>query len=169
MSPSLPVACPSIGTAPHDPEQRQWRRATGAAGGAMTVERHRKPVWVARRTPEMIAARQGHDAELADPTSAQDQQPGDAKNAARAIRPDVFVAVGICTHLGSSPGDALEVGNDPSLRANGPGGFLRPCHGPTFDGAGRVFKNRPAPTTLEIPPHRDAGDTRILIGNDTAT
>lgn len=136
-------------------------------GGAKTVEWRGKPVWVVRRTPEMLAALQGHDAELADPGSAQAQQPGYAQNPARAIRPEVFVAIGICTHLGCSPTAVPKGTANPSLPADWPGGFFCPCHGSTFDGAGRVYKNKPAPTNLEIPPHRYASDTRILIGDDT--
>jgi ubiquinol-cytochrome c reductase iron-sulfur subunit len=138
-------------------------------GGIKTVEWRGKPVWVVRRTPEMMAALQGHDAELVDPMSATDQQPAYARNAARAIRADVFVAIGICTHLGCSPTAAPQGSQNPSLPADWPGGFFCPCHGSTFDGAGRVYKNKPAPTNLEIPPHRYAGATRILIGNDAAT
>jgi ubiquinol-cytochrome c reductase iron-sulfur subunit len=137
-------------------------------GGAKTVEWRGKPVWVVRRTPEMVAALQGHDEQLVDPQSVQAQQPDYARNPARAIRPDVFVAIGICTHLGCSPTNAPQGGNNPSLPADWPGGFFCPCHGSTFDGAGRVFRNKPAPTNLEIPPHRYAGDTRILIGDDAA-
>ena len=136
-------------------------------GGAKTAEWRGKPVWVVRRTPEMLAALQGHDAELADPGSAQTQQPGYAKNPVRAIRPEVFVAIGICTHLGCSPTAVPKGTANPSLPADWPGGFFCPCHGSTFDGAGRVYKNKPAPTNLEIPPHRYASDTRILIGDDT--
>jgi ubiquinol-cytochrome c reductase iron-sulfur subunit len=137
-------------------------------GGVKTVEWRGKPIWVVRRTPEMLAALQGHDAELVDPMSVKEQQPAYAKNAARAIKPEVFVAIGICTHLGCSPSDAPKGAGNPSLPADWPGGFFCPCHGSTFDGAGRVFKNKPAPTNLEIPPHRYAGDTRILIGDDAA-
>ena len=137
-------------------------------GGAKTVEWRGKPVWVVRRTPEMLAALQGRDSELVDPQSAQDQQPAYTKNPARAIKPEVFVAIGICTHLGCSP-NAVPAGTaNPSLPADWPGGFFCPCHGSTFDGAGRVFKNKPAPTNLEIPPHRYASDTRVLIGEDAA-
>jgi ubiquinol-cytochrome c reductase iron-sulfur subunit len=135
-------------------------------GGSKTVEWRGKPVWIVRRTPEMLAALQGHDAELADPLSVKEQQPAYAKNVARAIKPDIFVAIGICTHLGCSPSNAPKEGGNPSLPADWPGGFFCPCHGSTFDGAGRVFKNKPAPTNLEIPPHRYAGDTRILIGDE---
>jgi ubiquinol-cytochrome c reductase iron-sulfur subunit len=137
-----------------------------APGGSKTVEWRGKPVWVVRRTPEMLAALQGHDDDLADPMSAVAQQPAHAKNATRAIVPEVFVAIGICTHLGCSPSDAPRGSSNPSLPADWPGGFFCRCHGSTFDGAGRVFKNKPAATNLEIPPHRYAGDTRILIGED---
>ena len=139
-----------------------------APGETRTVEWRGKPVWIVRRTPQMLQALQGHDADLADPASAKDQQPPYARNAHRSIQPEVFVAIGICTHLGCSPSNAPQGGNSPSLPADWPGGFFCPCHGSTFDGAGRVFKNKPAPTNLEIPPHRYAGDTRILIGGDAA-
>ncbi|MFM9917312.1 MAG: ubiquinol-cytochrome c reductase iron-sulfur subunit [Rhizobacter sp.] len=137
-------------------------------GDMKTVEWRGKPVWVVRRTPEMLAALQGHDAQLVDPQSLREQQPSQAQNAARSIRPEIFVAVGICTHLGCSPNSAPKGGNNPSLPSDWPGGFFCPCHGSTFDGAGRVYKNKPAPTNLEIPAHRYASDTRILIGDDAA-
>ncbi len=135
-------------------------------GGIKTVEWRGKPVWVVHRTAEMLASLQGHDAELVDPQSARDQQPGYARNTARAIRPEVFVAVGICTHLGCSPSRAPRGDGNPSLPADWPGGFFCPCHGSTFDGAGRVFKNKPAPTNLEVPPHRYTSDTLILVGEE---
>jgi ubiquinol-cytochrome c reductase iron-sulfur subunit len=135
-------------------------------GGIKTVEWRGKPIWIVRRTPEMLAALQGHDAQLVDPKSTRDQQPIYAKNAARAIKPDVFVAIGICTHLGCVPNRALAGSANPSLPADWPGGYFCPCHGSTFDGAGRVFENKPAPTNLVIPPYRYASDTRIHIGED---
>ena len=135
-------------------------------GGSRTVEWRGKPVWVVRRTPEMLAALQGHDAELVDPGSTRQQQPEYAQNSARALRPEIFVAVGICTHLGCSPNAVAPGSANPSLPADWPGGFFCPCHGSTFDGAGRVFKNKPAPTNLEIPPYQFASDTRLLIGAD---
>ena len=153
-------------------------RAQGAAvevdigdippGGMKTVEWRGKPVWVVRRTAEMMAALAGQEAELADPQSARDQQPDYARNPARAIKPEVFVAVGICTHLGCSPSVVGEGSSNPSVGANWRGGFFCPCHGSTFDGAGRVFKNKPAPTNLEVPPHRYLTDARLLIGDDAA-
>ncbi|MBC7733932.1 MAG: ubiquinol-cytochrome c reductase iron-sulfur subunit [Bacteriovorax sp.] len=137
-------------------------------GGSKTVEWRGKPVWVIRRTPEMLSALQGHDAELVDPQSNRDQQPDYARNAARAIKPELFVAVGVCTHLGCSPTKAPAGVANPSLPADWPGGFFCPCHGSTFDGAGRVFKNKPAPTNLEIPPYHYAGVSSIVVGTDAA-
>lgn len=139
-----------------------------APGEMRTVEWRGKPVWVVRRTPQMLAALQGRDERLADPQSLRSDQPDDAANAGRSTRPEVFVAVGICTHLGCSP-TAVPAGSaNPSVGEDWQGGFFCPCHGSTFDGAGRVFKNKPAPTNLEIPPHRYLSDTRLLIGDDNA-
>lgn len=187
MNPTLPLACPgaraSVDATPHDPDKRQWLIATGAAGGvaalatavpfvptfapserakaaggpvevdlsdmatggSKTVEWRGKPVWVVKRTPAMLAALQGHDAQLVDPQSQKDQQAAYARNEARAV------------------GAA-----NPSLPDDWPGGVFCPCHGSTFGGAGRVFKNKPAPANLEIPPYRYASDSRILIGEDAA-
>lgn len=137
-----------------------------APGDSKVVEWRGKPVWVVRRTPDMIASLKGHDDQLADPLSAKPQQPDYATNAARSIRPDLFLAVGICTHLGCSPSAIPKGSNLPSVDAHWPGGYFCPCHGSTFDGAGRVYKNKPAPTNLEIPPHRYLSETRLLIGDD---
>jgi len=137
-------------------------------GGSKTVEWRGKPVWVIWRTPEMQAALLGHDADLVDPQSERDQQPDYARNTARAIKPELFVAVGICTHLGCSPNKVPAGAANPSLLADWPGGFFCACHGSTFDGAGRVFKNKPAPTNLEIPPYRFTSDSRIVVGTDTS-
>jgi len=136
-----------------------------APGESRTVEWRGKPVWVVRRTAQMLAALEGHDAELVDPASLRDQQPADVRNPARALRPDIFVAVGICTHLGCSPTAVAQGSMNPSLPADWPGGFFCPCHGSTFDGAGRVYKNKPAPSNLEVPPYRFADDSRLVIGD----
>ena len=138
-------------------------------GEKLTVEWRGKPVWIVRRTPEQLAELTKIDSELADPNS--DRKPGEitpayAKNEGRSIKPEIFVAVGICTHLGCSPGDKFVPGPQPSLPDNWPGGFLCPCHGSTFDMAGRVFKNKPAPDTLEVPPHMYLTDNKLLIGED---
>lgn len=140
-----------------------------APGELMVVEWRGKPVWILRRTPEMLASLPKADPMLADPTSdVTSQQPEYCHNPARAIRPEWFIAVGICTHLGCSPSSAFTPGN-PALGHDWPGGFLCPCHGSTFDLAGRVFQNKPAPTNLEIPPHHYLSDTRVVIGLDAPT
>nr|AAW67231.1 Rieske iron-sulfur protein [Rubrivivax gelatinosus] len=137
-----------------------------APGELRTVEWRGKPGWIVRRTPEMLASLQGHDDQLVDPKSERQQQPDYAQNATRSINPEVFVAVGICTHLGCSPSKVNKGSGNPSVPADWPGGFFCPCHGSTFDGAGRVFKNKPAPTNLEIPPHAYIAENRLLIGED---
>lgn len=136
-----------------------------APGEMMIVEWRGKPVWILNRSPEMLAALKKAEPFLADPASAEPQQPGYATNETRSRQPAVLVAIGICTHLGCSPSPAFNAG-DPALGADWPGGFLCPCHGSTFDFAGRVFKNKPAPTNLEIPPHQYLSDTRLIIGSD---
>ncbi|RPE67507.1 ubiquinol-cytochrome c reductase iron-sulfur subunit [Tibeticola sediminis] len=135
-------------------------------GERMTVEWRGKPVWILRRTPEMLAELPKLDSQLADPQSKRPMQPAYCQNPVRAIKPEVFVAVGICTHLGCSPVDKFQTGPQPSLPDDWKGGFLCPCHGSTFDLAGRVFKNKPAPDNLEIPPHMYISDSKLLIGED---
>ena len=126
-------------------------------------------MWIIRRTPEQIAALSSVEDELADPKSERkpsELTPEYARNQGRSIKPDLFVAVGICTHLGCSPSDKFAPGAQPSLPNDWPGGFLCPCHGSTFDMAGRVFKNKPAPDNLEIPPHMYLSDNKLIIGED---
>ena len=137
-------------------------------GGLATVEWRGKPVWILRRTPDMLAALPRLDPALADPTSQKDQQPAYARNPARSIRPELLVAVGICTHLGCSPSTVPAGTDHPSVGPDWQGGFFCPCHGSTFDLAGRVFKNKPAPVNLEVPPHHYVSDTRLRIGEDSA-
>ena len=136
-----------------------------APGALKTVEWRGKPVWVMRRTPGMVAALSGHDAQLVDPQSTRDDLPEALRNAGRSLKPELLVAVGICTHLGCSPTAVAAGSGNPSLPADWSGGFFCPCHGSTFDLAGRVFKNKPAPTNLEIPPHRYLSETRLVIGD----
>lgn len=137
-------------------------------GEKAVVEWRGKPVWVMRRTPEQLAALEKLDTQLADPESVRNAYPtpGYAKNRHRSIKPEFLVAVGICTHLGCSPSDKFQAGAQPSLPDDWMGGFLCACHGSTFDLAGRVFKNKPAPDNLEIPPHQYLSDTTLLIGED---
>jgi ubiquinol-cytochrome c reductase iron-sulfur subunit len=137
-------------------------------GGVKVVEWRGKPVWVMRRTAEMLASLGPLAPVLADPDSKRQQQPAYATNVHRSIRPEILVAIGICTHLGCSPSAVPKESANPSVGTDWPGGFFCPCHGSTFDLAGRVFRNKPAPTNLEIPPHRYVSDTRVLIGEDAA-
>ena len=135
----------------------------------ITVEWRGKPVWIVKRTPEQLAELPKLDAQLADPKSARkpaELTPEYARNEWRSIKPEVFVAVGICTHLGCSPTEKFAPGPQPSLPDDWKGGFLCPCHGSTFDMAGRVFKNKPAPDNLEVPPHMYLSETKLLIGED---
>lgn len=137
-------------------------------GEMKTVEWRGKPVWILKRTPEMLASIKKTESELADPKSLRN--PGEltpkyAQNPNRSIKPEILVAVGICSHLGCSPTAKLQ-GGDVNLPAEG--GFICPCHGSTFDMAGRVYKNKPAPDNLEVPPHMYLSDTKILVGEDKA-
>lgn len=140
-----------------------------APGELKTVEWRGKPVWILKRSPEMVAALPKLDAQLADPKSQRNPDeltPEYARNEHRSIKPDILVAVGICTHLGCSPTTKLQPGPQPSLPDDWQGGFLCPCHGSTFDMAGRVYKNKPAPDNLQVPRHMYAGDTKLVIGKD---
>lgn len=138
-------------------------------GEKLTVEWRGKPVWILKRSAAQIAELPKLDGQLADPESKRNPSeftPEYARNTGRSIKPEVLVVVGICTHLGCSPIDRLQSGPQPSLPDNWEGGFLCPCHGSTFDLAGRVFKNKPAPDNLPVPPHMYLSDTRLLIGDD---
>lgn len=169
------VAVPFVST--FQPSERA--KAAGAAvevdisalkpGEKITVEWRGKPVWIVKRTPEQLATLKGLDAQLADPKSERkpsELTPEYARNESRSIKPDILVAVGICSHLGCSPSDKFQMGAQPSLPDDWKGGFLCPCHGSTFDIAGRVFKNKPAPDNLEVPPHMYLSDSRLVIGED---
>jgi ubiquinol-cytochrome c reductase iron-sulfur subunit len=168
------VAVPFVST--FQPSERA--KAAGAAvevdisgiqpGEKIVVEWRGKPVWILRRTPEQLAALETFEGELADPNSNRTAYPTPeyAKNRHRSIKPEFLVTVGISTHLGCSPGDRLTPGPQPSLPDDWKGGFLCACHGSTFDVAGRVFKNKPAPDNLEVPPHYYLSDTTLLVGED---
>ena len=169
------AAVPFVAT--FQPSERA--RAAGAAveadigglkpGEKVVVEWRGKPVWIVRRTPEQLAGLPKLDPQLADPGSERkpdELTPEFARNGWRSRKPEVLVVVGICTHLGCSPSDKFQPGPQPSLPDDWEGGFFCPCHGSTFDMAGRVFKNKPAPDNLEVPPHYYMSDTRLLIGED---
>jgi ubiquinol-cytochrome c reductase iron-sulfur subunit len=138
-------------------------------GEMTTVEWRGKPVWILKRTPQQIESLKKTETVVADPKSERkpsELTPEYARNQARSIKPEVLVAVGICTHLGCSPTAKLDPGAQPSLPDDWQGGFFCPCHGSTFDLAGRVYKNVPAPDNLEIPPHMYLSDSKLLIGED---
>jgi ubiquinol-cytochrome c reductase iron-sulfur subunit len=140
-------------------------------GELKVVEWRGKPVWVLRRTPDMMATLAKNDDKVADPQSDKIYQlpmPDYCKNEtrSRSEHKEVLVVVGICSHLGCSPSSRLSEGPQANLPDDWHGGFLCPCHGSTFDLAARVFKNKPAPTNLDVPPYMYLSDNRILIGKD---
>ena len=138
------------------------------APGEMTrVEWRGKPVWIVRRTKEMLETVKQNEGKVADPRSERKKEltPEYARNEFRSIKPEYLVVVGICTHLGCSPVDKFKAQAE-AFEADWKGGFYCPCHGSLFDLAGRVYKNRPAPDNLEVPPHTYLSDTKLLIGED---
>ena len=139
------------------------------AGQQITVEWRGKPVWVLRRTPEMLdVIKKNADADfLVDPESKGSKQPDYVKGPERSIKADFFVVEGVCTHLGCSPTLKKEIGAASDMGADWPGGYYCPCHNSRFDLAARVFKGSPAPTNLTIPPHRYVSDAVLVIGEDT--
>ncbi len=136
------------------------------AGSMVRVKWRGQPVWVLRRTPEMIEHIDGMIEKLRDPDSDESVQPAYCKNHFRSIKPEVLVVIGVCTHLGCAPIERFDIA-PPDLGPDWLGGFYCPCHGSRFDLAARVFKGVPAPTNLNIPPHRYVGDNLLLIGDDT--
>jgi ubiquinol-cytochrome c reductase iron-sulfur subunit len=134
-------------------------------GQKIDVEWRGKVVWIISRTPAMLEALPKLDARLADPASAQPQQPASCRNGWRSQKPPVFVAIGICTHLGCSPTYRPEVA-PADLGADWQGGFFCPCHQSKFDLAGRVYKGVPAPTNLVIPPYRFLSESRLVVGDE---
>jgi len=137
-----------------------------APGEMMTVEWRGKPVWILHRTPEMLESLKKTDDRVSDPNSDKPMQPEYAKNEYRSIKPEYLVVVGICTHLGCSPSAKFKEGAESGVSDDWPGGFLCPCHGSTFDLAGRVYKSKPAPDNLEVPPYKYLTDAKIVIGED---
>jgi len=132
-------------------------------GQLLRVEWRGKPVWILNRTPEMLATLPTVEGQLRDPKSEDSKQPASCKNPLRSIKPEIFLAVGLCTHLGCSPTFRPEVAPH-DLGEKWQGGFFCPCHGSWFDLAGRVYQGVPAPTNLEIPPYRYVADNRIIVG-----
>ena len=139
------------------------------SGEMTTIEWRGKPVWIVRRTKAQLDELPKLDPLLADPKSQRkpdELTPEYARNEYRSRKPEYLVVVGICSHLGCSPSSKFQPGAQPSLPDDWAGGFLCPCHGSTFDMAGRVYKNKPAPDNLEVPPYAYLTDSRLLIGED---
>lgn len=137
-------------------------------GALLRVEWRGRPIWVLKRTPEMIEGVEQADALVRDPESQEPQQPEYAANRLRSIKPEVLVVVGSCTHLGCSPTPRFETAPE-DLGPEWPGGFFCACHGSKFDLAGRVWRGVPAPLNLVVPPHKYVDESTILVGVDTGT
>jgi ubiquinol-cytochrome c reductase iron-sulfur subunit len=133
------------------------------AGQMTTTVWRRSPIYVVRRTPDMVARVSGHDAELKDPTSRFSDQPAYAKNTLRSRTAEFLVLVGTCTHLGCLPKQRFAQGD---LYPSWPGGFFCPCHGSRFDLAGRVFDGSPASINLRVPPYSYPNPRTLLVGVD---
>lgn len=133
-------------------------------GEKMTVEWRGKPIWIIRRNQPMLQTLESDENQLRDPNSDYSLQPAFAKNRVRALNKEFLVLIGVCTHLGCSPTFRPQPGE---LGAKWLGGFFCPCHGSSFDLAGRVFKGVPAPTNLQVPPYRFANPNLLIIGEET--
>jgi ubiquinol-cytochrome c reductase iron-sulfur subunit len=139
-----------------------------APGSIEIVEWRGKPVWVIRRTKEMLDSLKTVTGRLSDPNSKSSDQPKYAENEFRSQKPEIMVMEGVCTHLGCSP-QIKSAEAKAEMGADWAGGFYCPCHGSKFDLAGRVFKGAPAPTNLKIPPYEFVSDGRLVIGADKDT
>ena len=135
-------------------------------GEMVRVKWRGRPVWVLRRSDEMLERLAKVESDLRDPGSNESQQPEYAKNPSRALKPEYLVVVGNCTHLGCAPIERFDLAPE-DLGPDWQGGFYCPCHGSKFDLAGRVYAGVPAPTNLVVPPYRFLGDGLLLIGDDT--
>ena len=134
-------------------------------GQLLRVAWRGKPVFILNRTPAILENMNMVKGLLGDPDSNSSIQPKDTKNEYRSIKPELFVSLALCTHLGCSPVFRPEIAPH-DLGEDWKGGFFCPCHGSKFDLAGRVYSGVPAPTNLEIPPHRYLSDTLLMIGDD---
>jgi ubiquinol-cytochrome c reductase iron-sulfur subunit len=136
-------------------------------GMMIRAEWRSQPVWIVRRTKEMVEGLKAVDPRLADPSSERPQQPDYARNEYRSRKPEWLVLIGICTHLGCSPTQKLQAGPESGLGEDWPGGFFCPCHGSKFDLAGRVFRDVPAPSNLVVPRYQFLTETTLRIGEDS--
>ena len=132
-------------------------------GQMITPVWRKQPIYVVRRTPDMVARVAGHDGDLKDPTSEASDQPKYAQNPLRSRTAEFLVLIGICTHLGCLPKQRFASGE---LYPSWPGGFFCPCHGSRFDLAGRVFDGSPASLNLRIPPYSYPNPQTLVVGED---
>lgn len=139
-----------------------------APGELAVIEWRGKPVWIIRRTKEMIESLKTVTPRLTDPASKSSDQPKYAENEHRSAKPELMVMEGVCTHLGCSP-QLKSADAKAEMGADWVGGFYCPCHGSKFDYAGRVFRGAPAPTNLRVPPYTFASDHTLVIGEDAET
>jgi ubiquinol-cytochrome c reductase iron-sulfur subunit len=139
--------------------------ATMQPGELRIFEWRGKPVWVIRRSKEMIDSLKAVVPQLTDPESRSSDQPQYAKNEYRSAKPEFMVMEGVCTHLGCSP-QLKPAEAKAEMGADWVGGFYCPCHGSKFDYAGRVFRGAPAPTNLPVPPYTFVSDGQLVIGED---
>lgn len=134
-------------------------------GQRLVLEWRGQPIWIVKRSKQMLEVLPTLDSRLADPESTTDQQPAYTKNELRSIKPEISVLVGLCTHLGCAPEMVAEIKPEP-FDPEWKGGYFCPCHKSRFDMAGRVFAGVPAPINLLVPPHHYENDTTIVIGVD---
>ena len=135
-------------------------------GQMIVVEWRGKPVYVVHRTEEQLEGLPKLNDQLKDPDSEASVQPAYVTGVDRAIRPELLVVEGLCTHLGCAPKfrpevGAADLGGDAWL-----GGFFCPCHGSKFDLSGRVYSGVPASANLIVPPYSFEGDNVLVIGVD---
>jgi ubiquinol-cytochrome c reductase iron-sulfur subunit len=134
-------------------------------GAMVVVMWRRKPIFVVRRTPQMLSLLGQHDSDLKDPGSVDSAQPPYCQNPLRSRRADLFVTIGICTHLGCLPKARFKP-DEPGLGPDWPGGWHCPCHGSRFDLAGRVFDGSPASINLNIAAYSFQDTNTLIIGAD---
>jgi len=137
-------------------------------GELAVIEWRGKPVWVLRRTKEMLESLKAVEPRLSDPQSKSSEQPKYAQNEYRSASPELLVLVGVCTHLGCSPQEK-PADAKAEMGADWLGGFYCPCHGSKFDFAGRVFKGSPAPLNLVVPPYTVVSESKVVVGEDEKT
>jgi ubiquinol-cytochrome c reductase iron-sulfur subunit len=134
-------------------------------GSMMTVQWRKQPIWIVRRTKDMLERLPGNDDKLKDPKSKESDQPDYATNEYRSRKPEYLVLIGTCTHLGCLPKQRFQVGVGEG-GPDWPGGFFCVCHGSRFDLAGRVFDGSPAAVNLHVPPYAFLSETELVIGED---